>query len=70
MYNRLYKHLSNLKILYPKQFGFQKGHSTDHELLQLVDQIYEFFERDEYTIGFFIDLLKAFDTTVLTTTFC
>ena len=22
MYNRLYKHLSNLKILYPKQFGF------------------------------------------------
>ena len=33
MYNRLYKHLRNLKILYPKQLDFQKGHSTDHALL-------------------------------------
>ena len=39
MYNRLYKQLNNLKVRYPKQFGFQKGHSTDHGLLQLVHQI-------------------------------
>ena len=51
MYNQLYKHLSNSKMLYPKQVGFQKGHSTDHTLLQLVDQIYESFERNEYTTG-------------------
>ena len=62
MYNRLFKHLSNSKILYPKQFGFQKGHSTDHSLLQLVDQIYESFERRESTIRVFINLSKAFDT--------
>ena len=62
MYNRLFKHLSNLKIFYPKQFGFQKGYSTDHALLQLVDQIYESFECREYTIGVFKDLSKAFDT--------
>ena len=62
MYNRLFKHLSNSKILYPKQFGFQKGHSTDHSLLQLVDQIYESFEHRESTIRVFIDLSKAFDT--------
>ena len=62
MYNRLYKHLSNLKILYSKQFGFQKGHSTDYALLQLVDQIYESFECSQYTIWVFIDLSKAFDT--------
>ena len=61
MYNQLYKHLSNLKILYPKQFGIQKSHSADQALLQLVDQIYEFFERNEYTIGVFVDLSKAFD---------
>ena len=30
--------------------------------MQLVDQIYESFERNEYTIGVFIDLSKAFDT--------
>ena len=62
MYNRLYKHLSNSKILYPKQFGFQNDHSTDHALLQLFDQIYESFERSEYKIGVFIDRSKAFDT--------
>ena len=62
MYNRLYKHLSNSKILYPKQFGFQKSHSTDHALLQLADQIYESFELNEYITGVFIDLSKTFDT--------
>ena len=62
MYTRLYKHLSNLKILCPKQFGFLNGHSIDHALLQLVDQIYESFECNEITIGVFIDLSKTFDT--------
>ena len=61
MNNPLYKHLSNLKILYPKQFGFQKGHSTDRALLQLVNQIFKYFERSEYTIVF-IDLPKVFDS--------
>ena len=49
-------------MLYPKQFGFQKSHSTDHALLQLVDQIYESFECNEYSVGVFIDVSKAFDT--------
>ena len=54
--------LSNLKIPYPKQFGFQKSQSIDHPLLQLVDQIYESFECNEYTIVVFIELSKTFDT--------
>ena len=62
MYNWLYKHLSNLKIIYPRQLGFQKGHATDHALLQLVDQIYESLEPNKYTIGVFIDLSLTFHT--------
>ena len=50
------------KILYFKQFGFQTGHSTDHAIIQLVEQIYENFEENKYTLGVFIDLAKAFDT--------
>ena len=30
MYNRLYSNLVNKQILYPKELGFQKGHSTEH----------------------------------------
>ena len=62
MYNRLYQYLTENKILYPKQFGFQTGHSTEHAIVQLVDQILESFENNKYTLGVFIDLSKAFDT--------
>ena len=61
MYNRLQKYLKDQNIMYDKQFGFQTGHSTDHAIAQLVDQIYEAFEKNEYTLRVFIDLSKAFD---------
>ena len=51
MYNRFQKYLKDQNILYDKQFGFQTGHSTDHVIAQLVDQIYEAFEKSEYTLG-------------------
>ena len=62
MHNRLYSYLVNEKILYSKNFGFQKGHSTEHAIAQLADQIHESFENDNYTLGLFIHLFKAFDT--------
>ena len=62
MYNRLYKYLTDKKLLHPQQFDFRKGHSTEHAIAQLVDQIYKSFENDKYTVGIFIDLSKAFDT--------
>ena len=62
MYNRLYQHLTENKILYPKQISFQAGHLTEHAIVQLVDQILESFEYNKYTVGVFIDLSRAFDT--------
>ena len=38
-YNRLCKYLVEQKVLYKKQFGFQTGHSADHAIVKLVDQI-------------------------------
>ena len=46
MYNRLQKYLKDQNILYDKQFGFQTGHSTEHDIKQLADQIYEAFEKN------------------------
>ena len=62
MYNRLYKFLVENNILYQKQFGFQNAHSTEHAILQLVNQITEAFSQGKYTLGMFLDLSKAFDT--------
>ena len=62
MYNRLYKYFCEEELLYSKKFRFQKGLSTDHAIVHLVDQIYKSFENDNYTLGVFIDLSKAFDT--------
>ena len=61
-HNRLYSYLVNEKILYSKQFDFEKGPSTGHAIAQLADQIHESIENDNYTLRVFIDLFKSFDT--------
>ena len=62
MYKRLVKYVKANEILYRKQFGFQEGHSTEHAIMQLVNQINNSFEKNHYTLGIFIDLSKAFDS--------
>lgn len=62
MYNRLYDYLETNKLLFKNQYGFRKGYSTEHAILELVDQITNSFEKGYYTLGVFIDLSKAFDT--------
>ena len=61
MYNRLYEYLTESNLLFDKQFGFRKGHLTEHALIELVNRIYNFFNENKYTLGVFIDLSKAFD---------
>ena len=55
MHNCLFPYMSQEKILYSKQLGFQSGHSTEHTILQLANQIHEFFENNFYSLGVFID---------------
>ena len=62
MYDRLYSYLTENKILFKKQSSFRSGHSTDHALLELIDQICECFDEKKYFLGIFVDLSKAFDT--------
>ena len=57
-------YLNKHKILYEHQYGFRKGHSTIHPVLQLLDKILFSLNKPnpEYSLGIFCDLKKAFDT--------
>ena len=53
IHNRLYKHLKENNILYRKQLGFQEKHSTEHAIMQLVDQINCSFEKKSLYATYF-----------------
>ena len=57
MCNRLYKYLTDNNILHKKQFGFQEGHSTEHAIFQLEDQVRNSFESNQYCCLFFFEQL-------------
>ena len=61
-FKRLYNHFSENQMLYSKQFGVQRGHSTEHAIMHLTDQINSSFEKNHFTLDIFIDLSKAFNT--------
>ena len=62
IYKRIYEFLEKQNILYEFQYGFRKGHSTEHALIEIVDKIKLAMDSNELTCGIFLDLSKAFDT--------
>jgi len=62
MYDRLSSFITDTSILHPSQYGFQPNHSTYMALLDMEDKISKAMDNNEYAVGIFIDLAKAFDT--------
>jgi hypothetical protein len=59
---QLTEHLNAENLLSDKQFGFRKGHSTEHTLTAIRHELELANNRNQYTILVSIDLKKAFDT--------
>jgi ribonuclease P/MRP protein subunit RPP40 len=49
-------------MLFPSQYGFRKGHSTQHAVSECTTFCIKACERNEYVASIFLDLSKAFDT--------
>ena len=62
IYEKLVAHLDANDVLYPKQFGFRKHHSTTDAILCLFGDLLPCLDRKSMLVSIFIDLKKAFDT--------
>ena len=62
MHKQLYNFISKHNIIYELQFGFRCNHSTNHVLLELTEDIRNAIDTNNFVVGIFIDLQKAFDT--------
>ena len=58
MCNRVYKHLNENDLLYKKQLGLQKAHSTEDAIIQLVDQINSSFGKNLFYWEFLLTYPK------------
>ncbi len=53
---------NDVHVLYDRQFGFRKAHSTSHAIITLVEKISKSLDTGKVVVGVFLDLKKAFDT--------
>ena len=58
---QLVNHLDRNKIIYEHQYGFQRNKSTEHSIIHALNYIGKAFNNNEYCVGVFFDLKKAFD---------
>ena len=65
MHIRLTNFLRKNKVLFSYQFGFRNNYSTNHALISLTEMIRNALDNSNFACGVFIDLQKAFDTSIM-----
>ena len=62
VYNKVVEHLDENNIVYHRQYGFRRRHSTSDASLNLVGDILRSYESNHMVLAIFVDLRKVFDT--------
>ncbi len=62
IHTRMLSFLEKHNVIYSKQFGFRRRHSTVHALNTAITQIVNGLNRNDVVFGVFLDFSKAFDT--------
>jgi len=58
---KLSNHLDIKKLIYKHQYGFQRNKQTEHNLTHLLSFVSNSINNNEYCMGIFLDVKKAFD---------
>ncbi|PFX16008.1 RNA-directed DNA polymerase from mobile element jockey [Stylophora pistillata] len=61
MYNSLYAFLTEQNLIYSRQSGFRKHHSTETALIKIVDELLFNLDRNKVSGLVLVDYAKAFD---------
>ena len=59
--NYIVDFLESNNILYEHQYGFRKGHSTNHAVITLVERVAKALDTGKIVVGVYLDIRKAFD---------
>ena len=59
--NYIVDFLESNNILYEHQYGFRKGHSTNHAVITLVERVAKALDTGKIVVGVYLDIRIAFD---------
>ena len=62
VYDQINSYFIKYNYFCPNQYGFRKGHSTEHAILEITDRIIRELDKTNIPLAIFLDLSKAFDT--------
>ena len=61
-FNQISKHVQKNELLSPNQSGYKQYHSCETALLEVVNNIQQFIQNNNFTAVLMLDLSAAFDT--------
>ena len=56
IHERTYSFLEKFNCFYKYQYGFRKGHSTNHALIEIIEKIRKALDSRKFACGIFVDL--------------
>ena len=62
IYNNILQFIETNTILYDKQFGFRKGHSTNPAIITLVEKVTKALDTGKIVVDVYLDTRKVFDS--------
>ena len=61
-HTKITEFLDRNNTIYDNQFGLRKKHNTTHAVMAITELVRQSLDKNEFAVGIFIDLQKAFDT--------